>query len=789
MAATLTQAGRGSRRRSSNRWIGVGLTALLIVAGTAEVVTVRTAYGVRVADGTAAYDPVEFAEASIGRTVNYEAVVPAMCYTKTDGVSNACYACHVASVWPNQMDDFALQEEYAFSDFALTNRWSNLFEDRSAAIAAIGDAEALAYVREDNYAALREALTAHTSYPGYVPDLDFDQGFDELGFARDGSGWRALRYKPFLGTFWPTNGSADDVFIRLPEEFRTAGDGRPSTAVYRVNLSILEAAMTGDPALPVADWVRLTEPLEERAAGIDLDGDGAVGGVTMLMRGLPTHFVGAADTVPVTHSRYPAGVEFLHTVRYLDPDRPGFIARRMKEVRYSRKVRFLDTWAIGRAYEEELNEKAEGVLPKFAGSPRVGLRNGFGWQLQGFIEDPAGRLRLQTEEEHRWCMGCHGTLGVTVDATFTLTRKVPGLAGWAYQNPHGIPDVPQAGADTPEYALYLQRVRGGDEFRANRRDGGALHHRRRHRHRARGARRARRRGRHHRPDPAVPRTGHPARQGVPGAGAEPWGGRIRRRARHGAGAAAERPPAHRKRLDRPGANRQGVSRRDAPSRLEPARLELAARRRLTPARERRVPHGPASGAVSGDGDVHAVAGLLVVIQHDLARLAGDQRISNPPDVDAVLAEERGMREFEQRQQHERAAQRYGQIGDGAVAALHGEANLTHGVGCAGSARGVRTTSLRRFPIESAESDEQTRAVLDGNRGLPDHAQDFQRFAAQRLYADLAKRQQQSCPVPRGEATFLDHAQHLVPAFALCHCVSLADCSALRPVGRIRQARS
>ena len=72
-----------------------------MVAGTAEVVVVRTAYGVRVAAGRAAYDPVEFAEASIGRTVNYEAVVPAMCYTKTGGVSNACYVCHVASVWPN----------------------------------------------------------------------------------------------------------------------------------------------------------------------------------------------------------------------------------------------------------------------------------------------------------------------------------------------------------------------------------------------------------------------------------------------------------------------------------------------------------------------------------------------------------------------------------------------------------------------------------------------------------------------------------------------------------------
>ena len=458
---------RVARRRWWNRSIGAGLTALLIIAGTAEVVTVRTAYGVRVAEGRAAYDPVAFAEASIGRTVNYEAVVPAMCYTKTGGVSNACYVCHAVSAWPNQMDDYALQEEYAFSDFALTNHWSNLFEDRQSEIAAIGDAEALAYVREDNYAALREALVAHTTYPGYVPDLDFDRGFDELGFARDGSGWRALRYKPFVGTFWPTNGSADDVFIRLPEEFRTTGDGNPSIDIYRVNLSILEAAMTGDPEQPVAGWARQTEPLDELAAAIDLDGDGKVGGVATLIRGLPSHFAGAAGGVPVTHARYPAGVEFLHTVRYLDPDRPGFIARRMKEVRYSRKVRFLDTWAIGRVYEEELNEKADGVLPKFAGSPRVGLRNGFGWQLQGFIEDPAGRLRLQTEEEHRWCMGCHGTIGVTVDSTFTLTRKVPGLAGWAYQNPHGIADVPPARSETPEYALYLQRVRGGDEFRAN----------------------------------------------------------------------------------------------------------------------------------------------------------------------------------------------------------------------------------------------------------------------------------------------------------------------------------
>src|SRR3546814_2792844 len=56
--------------------------------------------------------------------------------------------------------------------------------------------------------------------PRWIPDLDPAQGFDDTGFARDGSGWRAFRYKPFPGTFWPTNGASDDVLIRLPAIFR-----------------------------------------------------------------------------------------------------------------------------------------------------------------------------------------------------------------------------------------------------------------------------------------------------------------------------------------------------------------------------------------------------------------------------------------------------------------------------------------------------------------------------------------------------------------------------------------
>ena len=45
----------------------------------------------------------------------------------------------------------------------------------------------------------------------------------------------------------------------------------------------------------------------------------------------------------------------------------------------------------------------------------VGYKNAFGWQLPGFLEDAKGRLRLQTVEEHRFCIGCHGGIGVTAE--------------------------------------------------------------------------------------------------------------------------------------------------------------------------------------------------------------------------------------------------------------------------------------------------------------------------------------------------------------------------------------
>ncbi|MHC4392339.1 MAG: hypothetical protein ACYS22_13650, partial [Planctomycetota bacterium] len=117
------------------------------------------------------------------------------------------------------------------------------------------------------------------------------------------------------------------------------------------------------------------------------------------------------------------------------------------------------------AYEKW--QKERGALPKIDGNPVRGFHNEQGWRLQGFIEDARGNLRLQTREEHEFCMGCHKSLGVTVDTTFTLARKVPGSAGWRHQNVRGLLDVPQAGHPEPEVLTYFKRVGGGDEFRAN----------------------------------------------------------------------------------------------------------------------------------------------------------------------------------------------------------------------------------------------------------------------------------------------------------------------------------
>lgn len=412
------------------------------------------------------FNPLEHARSTRLQVKNREAVIPPQCYTRTDGVSNPCWTCHTGRHARNEMDDWELQIEYAFSDQGLTNHWSHLFEDRQQQAAKISDQEVLSYIRTDNYTSLRKALSQRQDFKGWKPDLDFNQGFDPDGFARDGSWWRAFRYKPFLGTFWPTNGSTDDVLIRLPAVFYTDEAGKPSLNHYKLNLAILEAAMTVPDTVSDEAVVRSIEPIDEAALQVDVDRNGRLGLARRLI-GLPKHYVGAARDVEVRRFLYPPGTEFLHTVRYIDPDAPSLLSRRMKEVRYSFKDSYPDQAYISLKYAEEKDKKERGILPLFKGRADAGLLNEFRWQFQGYIEDAKGRLRLQTTEEHYYCMGCHGTIGVIVDQSFSFPRKLPGMTGWGHQTLAGIPDAPQAGHADPEALTYFRRVGGADEFREN----------------------------------------------------------------------------------------------------------------------------------------------------------------------------------------------------------------------------------------------------------------------------------------------------------------------------------
>jgi len=401
----------------------------------------------------------------VSATYNREAVIPPQCYTRTEGVHNPCYVCHQnqRSGGENTMNDADLQVAYTFSDVGTTNHWLNLFENRSARVAAIGDEEILAWIDGDNYSELAGRLEA-AGFDGYVPDLaGLEQGaaaFDADGFARDGSGWVAFNYKPLPSTFWPTNGSTDDVMIRLPEAFRRAANGTPSRDAYRANLAILEANVKGLATIEA-------RPIDEAVVGADLDGDGVVGTATRLAR--ISRFVGGASDHLLLSPLYPQGTEFLHTVRYVGIGADGTVgvSRRMKEVRYMRKSSIVPLAQLAELYREEQYAKEAGYLPGYINRWQQGLDNEMGWLVQGFIEDRNGRLRVQTYEETLFCMGCHTSLGATIDKTFAFPRKVDGAAGWGYIELRNMPDAPNVGETLGEIATYLERVGGGSEFRNN----------------------------------------------------------------------------------------------------------------------------------------------------------------------------------------------------------------------------------------------------------------------------------------------------------------------------------
>jgi len=398
---------------------------------------------------------------------NKEAPIPPQCYTKTNQVNNPCYVCHQSyhdqKFRPNKLNDGFQQGSYAFSDIGVSNSWRNLFKDRTVDIKKISDEKIINYINEDNYSPFIDKLK-NSDWKGIIPEIQNlhlgAKAFDEHGLAKDGSGWVAFNYKPMPSTFWPTNGSTDDVMIRLPNEFMQI-NGEYSRDAYYANLALVEMA--------IADTQQTTTiSLNEKVLGKDLNGNGLLENDIQTVK-RSSHYVADASDQKLHTMLYPEGTAFLHTVRYVNTNDNGEISvsPRMKEVRYMVKKKFLTVGELKGRYYLERKEKHFENLPYYNDFGDEGVSNKHGWTLLGFIENEQGELRKQSDEEQFFCTGCHKSIGSIIDETFSFPRKVAGVNGWGYINLKAISDVPNIGEHKGEILTYLERVRGGDEFRQN----------------------------------------------------------------------------------------------------------------------------------------------------------------------------------------------------------------------------------------------------------------------------------------------------------------------------------
>ncbi|MEA1982733.1 MAG: hypothetical protein U9N39_04245 [Campylobacterota bacterium] len=443
---------------------------------------------------------------------NRAAYVTSQCYTKTvdenNQVHNPCFSCHINSKEPNYIDDADLQTSYDFSEYTKKNRFTNLFKDRTKEVVAQSDKEILSYVRQNNYKdengtlILKQRLDAlplnwdvneDSVWNGYTPDCYFD--FDADGFDRDANGeytlWRAFAYHPFLGTFWPTNGSTDDVLIRLDSLFSQNEAGEFDIEVYKLNLSIVESL--------IKETNITIDETNESLYGVDLNQNGVLdmsqeivfnwqtpeyNTTTRKIGNFSISYVGKAkkaledNSYLIAPGLYPKNTEFLHSVRYIDFDENQNVtmASRMKELRYAKKVSWNSYSQLLNASLAEIKERDAFPerLRNVQGDSEKGLQTGLGWVYQGFIEDENGELRPQNYEETLYCIGCHSGIGAIADSTFVYQRKLGFDAhanGWYHwtQDIKGFTNMrePLTKDGRYEYSLYLSENGAGDEFRDN----------------------------------------------------------------------------------------------------------------------------------------------------------------------------------------------------------------------------------------------------------------------------------------------------------------------------------
>jgi hypothetical protein len=383
------------------------------------------------------------------------------------------------------IDDTALQLARTFPEAGEVNPWTNLFEDRSELAASWSDDEMRVWVRTDNLRDVRAQddwdQDGDGDWSGFVPDCFYS--FDDAGFDRDPAGeptgWRAYASTPFPGAFWPTNGSFGDAAIRLPVAYRSNAAGTLDLDVYRANLAIVRAVVSGADA-------PLRPAVSERAVGVDLDRDGRLGRASVVRYAFAPRektwmrYAGAAGKLqdsgeiqPPTAGLYPVGTELLHGLRYIDIADDGTVqpAERRKEIRYTKKTRWLSYADIEVAVVDDAKEAEQSpeAVRQLFGNGEHGVSNEMGWRFQGFIEDADGDLRPQTTEETGYCVGCHGGVAATTDSLFSFERVMDGTStdwrvsiAWARER---IPD--RVRADGRGEGAHYVALTGGDDFGAN----------------------------------------------------------------------------------------------------------------------------------------------------------------------------------------------------------------------------------------------------------------------------------------------------------------------------------
>ena len=469
---------------------GFGVAALLLSAASAA---------------TAATDQAAKVNLKSKMVQNPIAYIPPQCFVKTElpgkTVVNPCYVCHTRSMEPNYINDWDLQLNYAFPENNLSNPWTNLFEDRTARVAAISDADILSYVRSGNYFGenrsipLADTLRAlppewdndgDGKWSGYMPDCFFH--FNANGYDLDPqgkhTGWRVYMSYPFPTSHWPSVGAPADTLIRLPASFQQNAAGLFDETVYSANLAIVEALISRrDVQIPATD---------EQALGVDLDKDGKLGMATSVvydwapLQGRNMSYAGLAGKEqqegkqPLAAGLFPKGTELLKAMSYLDVADDGAVsmAPRLRELRYMQKTSWQTYSDLEEAALAEMKEKDDfpSRTSQFVGNFEGGVFNGWGWRLQGFIEDADGKLRPQTYEETLSCVGCHGGVGASTDSVFSFSRKLDHRhfkGGWYLPSQRSFAglvepkiEIQNAGVFY-EYSYYLMYNRAASDLRDN----------------------------------------------------------------------------------------------------------------------------------------------------------------------------------------------------------------------------------------------------------------------------------------------------------------------------------